>query len=152
MPPNITNPCGGNNYFSMNQSHAAFSSQLSPLGTKPATTNIQYTCQAPKRKSSVTILLLVLVADWALLQAAWAIWNWILCRWLLHDDDKKMYCEGCLHRPKKGDGDLESQYVDKIDQKAGSLNNAEPGHDENDAEPERMEKMQNRKTGINKYD
>jgi hypothetical protein len=61
------------NSVPMDQSYAAFSNQTGQLKTQNASIYTQYICQAPKKRSTPTILLLVVVADYVLFQLWWVL-------------------------------------------------------------------------------
>ena len=68
---------------------------MGPLGANNATLYTQYACSVPKRKSTGSLLVSVLVADLVLLQAAWFILNWIATFWLHQVDPNMNQCEAC---------------------------------------------------------
>lgn len=61
------------NSVPMDQSYAAFSNQTGHLKTQNASIYTQYICSAPRKRSTPTILLLVVVADYVLFQLWWLI-------------------------------------------------------------------------------
>lgn len=84
------------NSVQMNQAYGKFQNQMGPLGTKDTRIYAQYICSIPVRKGAATIFMLTLVADFVLLQAAWAIFKNLGVKWIEAGDPTAMYCEGCI--------------------------------------------------------
>ena len=86
-----------NDFIPMNESYANFSSTMGPLGTTEASIFWQYSCQSPEKRSTATVFLLVVVADFVLLQTAWMIMIFVAD----HFESKRpraMWCEGCIEQ------------------------------------------------------
>jgi len=80
----------------MHQSYAMFSNQTGTLGTHPATVYTQYICSAPMRKGRITVALLVLVADYALVQTAWLIVTFFMNMYVEKKYLNANFCERCV--------------------------------------------------------
>jgi hypothetical protein len=95
-PGHILN--GKNTSVPMNQTLSEFNSShiMGPLGTKDASIYAQYTCTVPQRKSTLALIFTVLVADFAVLSAAYNGFKFIAQRAAQKRDHTAMYCEGCL--------------------------------------------------------
>lgn len=84
---------------------------MSNLGTHDATIYAQYVCSVPQKKSNGTMVLLILVANFALFQTAWAIFKYFADK-AATGSPTAMYCEGCLPHDdglatmENGDGGL----------------------------------------------
>ena len=78
-PPNNPFP-DENDTIPMREACDKLSDFVKPLGTQNATIYWQYSCQVPKKRSVATVALLVLVADFVLLQTAWMIMTFVADR------------------------------------------------------------------------
>lgn len=74
------------------EAYAAFADDVGSLGTAPATILEQYACSVPHRKSLLTIILLVMVADYVLLKAWWAIFK-IIADCFVPTELAEVHCE-----------------------------------------------------------
>lgn len=105
------------NSVPMDQCYEKFKHQMGPLGTKTASIYTQYSCSVPVKKSTATIILLLLVANYVVLQTAWAIM--VFFRDLLvSKDPKAMYCEGCF-KQNQGVAMMSYPYRDLSSPEAG---------------------------------
>nr|OQO30421.1 hypothetical protein B0A51_03051 [Rachicladosporium sp. CCFEE 5018] len=64
--------------------------------TDPTTVYTQYLCSVPKRKSGMSLVLPILIADIVSLQACWKIVTIITTWWLGRPDKEMNYCAGCV--------------------------------------------------------
>ena len=78
-----------------NDSYEALKDQTGPLNTSTAVISTKYLCQVPRRKSTGTIFVSILVADLVFMQALWKILNLCSVAWLTHKDPKGKQ-ESCL--------------------------------------------------------
>ena len=69
-------------------SYEALKDQTGPLNTSTAVISTKYLCQVPRRKSTGTLLLSILVADLVFMQALWKIFELCMVAWLVHKDPK----------------------------------------------------------------
>lgn len=71
-----------------NDSYEALKDHAGSLNTSAAVISMKYLCQVPKRKTSGTLIVSILVADLVFMQALWKIF--ILCTgaWLTHRDPR----------------------------------------------------------------
>ncbi len=69
-----------------NDSYDALKDQTGPLQISAAVISTKYLCQVPKRKSTGTILVSILVADLVFMQALWKIFTFCSQAWLDHKD------------------------------------------------------------------
>lgn len=102
-----------NTSVAMNEAYSTFKDKynMSNLGTHNATIYAQYVCSVPQKKSNGTMVLLILVANFALFQTAWAIFKYFADK-AATGSPTAMYCEGCLPHDdgfatmENGDGGL----------------------------------------------
>lgn len=84
---------------SMEQAYSKFSNldgDMGSLGTRDATIYAQYICSESGRKSNGTVIMLIIVANYALFQTFWAIFKyWWDERSLHRNGETAMCCEGC---------------------------------------------------------
>ena len=71
-----------------NDSYDALKDQTGPLNTSVAVISTKYLCQVPRRKSTGTLFVSILVADLVFMQALWKIYNLLTVTWLVHKDPK----------------------------------------------------------------
>ena len=71
-----------------NDSYDALKNQTGPLKTSVAVISTKYLCQVPRRKSTGTLFVSILVADLVFMQALWKIYNLLTVTWLVHKDPK----------------------------------------------------------------
>ena len=71
-----------------NDSYDALKDQTGPLNTSVAVILTKYFCQVPRRKSTGTLFVSILVADLVFMQALWKIYNLLTVIWLVHKDPK----------------------------------------------------------------
>ena len=71
-----------------NDSYDALKDQTGPLKTSVAVISTKYLCQVPRRKSTGTLFVSILVADLVFMQALWKIYNLLTVTWLVHKDPK----------------------------------------------------------------
>jgi hypothetical protein len=83
------------NSVPMDQSYAAFSNQTGHLKTQNASIYTQYICSAPRKKSTPTIFLLVVVADYVLFQLWWLIFKFFADGHYSEKSPTTNYCQGC---------------------------------------------------------
>ncbi|KAK0509004.1 hypothetical protein JMJ35_008375 [Cladonia borealis] len=76
-------------------SYEAFKDQTGPLNTSTAVISTKYLCQVPRRKSTGTLLLSILVTDLVVMQALWKIFELCTAAWLVHKDPRANDCSGC---------------------------------------------------------
>ncbi|OQO02979.1 hypothetical protein B0A48_11262 [Cryoendolithus antarcticus] len=69
----------------------------------PTTVYTQYLCSVPKRKSGMSLIFPVLIADIVFLQAVWKLFILITTWWLGRTDKQMNYCAGCLETKRAGD-------------------------------------------------
>ena len=69
-------------------SYEALKDHTGPLNTSTAVISTKYLCQVPKRKSTGTLLLSILVADLVFMQALWKMFELCTVAWLAHKDPK----------------------------------------------------------------
>ncbi len=69
-------------------SYEALKDQTGPLNTSTAVISTKYLCQVPRRKSTGTLFVSILVADLVFMQALWKIFNLCTVSWLAHKDPK----------------------------------------------------------------
>jgi len=101
-----------------NDSYESLKDQTGPLNTSPAVISTKYLCQVPRRKSTGTLFLSILVADLVFMQVLWKILNLCSVVWLTRKDPQGQqgsyccidafarvdltlianYCPGCLGR------------------------------------------------------
>ncbi|KAK7964394.1 hypothetical protein PG988_011368 [Apiospora saccharicola] len=67
-----------------------------PLTVSPSVISAQYICQVPRRRSTVNLLVAVLVADLVFLRTAWTLYNFAAGSWLRRKDATADRCRGCL--------------------------------------------------------
>ena len=75
--------------------------QTGPLSITPSTIYQQYTCEAPKRRSTGSLIIVVLLADLVFLQALWKVFTLGATWWAGRHDTEAMYCKGC-HKSQVG--------------------------------------------------
>ena len=71
-----------------NDSYEALKDQTGPLNMSTAVISTKYLCQVPRRKSTGTVFISILVADLVFMQALWKILNLCSVAWLTHKDPK----------------------------------------------------------------
>lgn len=71
-----------------NDSYDALKYQTGPLNNSVAVISTKYLCQVPRRKSTGTLFVSILVADLVFMQALWKIYNFLTVIWLVHKDPK----------------------------------------------------------------
>ena len=69
-------------------SYEVLKDQTGPLNTSTAVISTKYLCQVPRRKSTGTLLVSILVADLVFMQALWKIFTICTVAWLAHKDPK----------------------------------------------------------------
>ena len=69
-------------------SYEALKDQTGPLNTSTAVISTRYLCQVPRRKSTGTLFVSILVADLVFMQALWKIFNFCTVAWMAHKDPK----------------------------------------------------------------
>lgn len=74
-----------------NDSYEALKDQMGPLSMYAAVISTKYLCEVPKRKSSGTLFVSILVADLVFLQALWKIFTLCTGAWLTHRDPRGMH-------------------------------------------------------------
>lgn len=65
------------------------------LHVRPAVLSTNYICQVPRRKSAASLIVAVVVADYALLQILWLIFVLAVDYFFLSKQEDSDYCEGC---------------------------------------------------------
>lgn len=77
-----------------NDSFAALQSQTGPLGTTPAVVFTKYSCQVPRRKSTGSLFVSILIADLVFMQALWKVFSLIVGSILCHNNPagKSLIC------------------------------------------------------------
>lgn len=88
------------------------SNDYGPLGTVPAVIETTYLCNVPRRRSTATLLWLIVVADLVALQALWTLFTLIIGKFYLDPLPGSQYCQGCLNntmllQPLANDADFE---------------------------------------------
>ncbi|KAK7995780.1 hypothetical protein PG991_015247 [Apiospora marii] len=78
------------------QSYDALKNVTGPLAVHPSVISAQYICQVPRRRSTVNLLVAVLVADLVFLRTAWTLYNFTAGTWLRRRDATADHCRGCL--------------------------------------------------------
>ncbi|KAI9774453.1 MAG: hypothetical protein M1839_001736 [Geoglossum umbratile] len=78
----------------MDQAFAKF--QTGPLKTKPAFIYAEYICSVSEKKATSALVLFTLIANFALFQAAWALFKYVVDRKVTWKNPSTNYCEGCL--------------------------------------------------------
>ena len=71
-----------------NDSYDALKDQTGRLNNSAAVVMTKYLCQVPKRKSTGTLFVSILVADLVFMQALWKIYYFLTIIWLEHKDSK----------------------------------------------------------------
>ena len=71
-----------------NDSYDALKDQTGPLNPSVAVISTKYFCQVPRRKSTGTLSVSILVADLVFMQALWRIYNLLTVAWLVQIDPK----------------------------------------------------------------
>ena len=71
-----------------NDSYDALEYQTGAWNNSAAVIMTKYLGQVPKRKSTGTLFVFILVADLVLMQALWKIYNFLTVIWLVHADSK----------------------------------------------------------------
>ena len=71
-----------------NDSYDALKYQTGPLNNSVAVISTKYLCQVPRRKSTGTLFVSILVADLVFMQALWKIYTFLTVIWLEHKDPK----------------------------------------------------------------
>lgn len=71
-----------------NDSYETLKDQTGPLNTSAAVISTKYLCQVPRRKSTGTLFLSILVADLVFMQVLWKILNLCSVAWLTRKDPK----------------------------------------------------------------
>jgi len=66
------------------------------LGVSPSVVATSYLCRVPRLKSTVTLVVAVLINDIVLLSVLWRLFVFLVGHFLLKPD--MMVCEGCLCR------------------------------------------------------
>jgi hypothetical protein len=97
IPPPLPLP-KRSQYIYINESYDAFRSLTGPLGTKNATILTQYLCSVPKKKSTGTMLLAILIADLVFLQAAWKLYSCIAHGIVFRRDPTATGFKGCMSK------------------------------------------------------
>ncbi|KAI0189786.1 hypothetical protein EV127DRAFT_340643 [Xylaria flabelliformis] len=92
----IISPFNGSQFVPINESYAALSSLVGPLGTNSSTIFAQYICSIPTRKSAGSLLLAIILADLVFLQAGRKIFDWGVQAVMTRQDPTTMICAGCL--------------------------------------------------------
>ena len=69
-------------------SYEVLKDQMGPLNTSTAVISTKYLCQVPRRKSTGTLLVSILVADLVFMQTLWKIFTVCTVAWLAHKDSK----------------------------------------------------------------
>lgn len=80
MQSNIINAVPG----PANDSYDALKYQTGPLNNSVAVITTKYLCQVPRRKSTGTLFVSILVADLVFMQALWKIYSFLTVIWLVH--------------------------------------------------------------------
>ncbi|CZR51793.1 uncharacterized protein PAC_01670 [Phialocephala subalpina] len=91
-----------------NDSYDALKDQTGALNMSVAVISTKYLCLVPKRKSSGTLFVSILVADLVFMQALWKIFRLCTGAWLTHRDPGANFCSGCEKRTDIALGDLPS--------------------------------------------
>jgi hypothetical protein len=91
------------------EAYARLNDKIGDLGTKVATITSVYTCSVPAKKATLTIALLTLVANSALVQTAWGVFKHALDQKTTWKDRTANYCEGCIQNYGFSETD-DSQY------------------------------------------
>ena len=84
MQSNLVNAVPG----PAHDSYDALKHQTGPLNTSVAVISTKYLCQVPRRKSTGTLFVSILVADLVFMQALWQIYRFLTVIWLVHKDPK----------------------------------------------------------------
>ena len=69
-----------------NDSYEALKDQTGPLNATQAVISSKYLCQVPRRKSTGTLFISILVADLVMMQTLWQILKFVSVAWLNHKD------------------------------------------------------------------
>lgn len=90
-------PTVAKNSVPMDQCYEQFKDKMGPLGTKNASIFMQYSCSVPVKKGTATAVLVILIANYVLLQTVWVIMQFFM-EFFVSRDPKAMYCEGCFNQ------------------------------------------------------
>ena len=71
-----------------NDSYDALKEQTGTLQMSASVISTKYLCQVPKRKSSGTLVVSILVADLVFIQALWKVFTLCTGAWLTHKDPR----------------------------------------------------------------
>jgi hypothetical protein len=88
------------------------------LSSSNTTTTLftQYLCSVPQKKSGMSLLLPILLADIVFLQTCWTVFKFVMSWWLAKKDTKANYCEGCMAAEK-----AKAAVVDEISSRPATI-------------------------------
>ena len=84
-----------------------------PLQTLPSVISTKYLCQVPKRKSTGTLLVVVLIQDLVFLSASWRIFTFLIGFFLLRNRPNANCCEGCMEKQAVNELELTDRAISK---------------------------------------